>query len=128
MVSTTSPQMNVDNGVHLYRYDDGLVDEGRLPWDNSRYRPGKLLFAGYVPVPTRYVCGLTTTGQGGRGPRSSRGIWAWRGAWLCGRAGGRARTAGWRTGGEGDPLLLLMVQLGGVAHEVGRVAGSLRRL
>ena len=94
MVSTTSPRMNLDNGVHLYRCDGGLVDEGRLPWDNSWYRSGKLLFTGYVPVPTRCVCGLTTTGRGGRGPKSSRGSWSWRGAWSCGRARGGAGTGG----------------------------------
>ena len=31
-------------------------------------------------------------------------------------------------GGEGDPLLLLLVQLGGEAHEAVRVAGSRRCL
>ena len=73
MVSTTSPRMNVDNGVHLYRCDGGLVDEGRLPWNNSRYPSVTLLFAGSVPAPTRCVCGLTATGRGVRGPRRSRG-------------------------------------------------------
>lgn len=51
LVSTTSPRMNVDNGVHIYRYDGSLVDETRLPWDNATYRPDKLLCAEYVPAP-----------------------------------------------------------------------------
>ncbi|KAL9182374.1 hypothetical protein ACHAXT_013026 [Thalassiosira profunda] len=51
LVSTTSPRMNVDNGVHLYRYDGSLVDEARLPWDNQDFKPDKLLAAEYVPAP-----------------------------------------------------------------------------
>ena len=51
LVSTTSPRMNVDNGVHIYRYDGSLVDETRLPWDNATYCPDKLLCAEYVPAP-----------------------------------------------------------------------------
>lgn len=51
LVSTTSPRMNVDNGVHIYRYDGSLVDESKLPWDNSRYKPDKLLCAEFVPAP-----------------------------------------------------------------------------
>ena len=51
LVSTTSPRMNVDNGVNIYRYDGSLVNEKILPWDNSRYKPDKLLCAEYVPAP-----------------------------------------------------------------------------
>jgi translation initiation factor 2A len=51
MVSTTSPRMNVDNGVSVYRYDGSLVDDSMLPWDNSRYCPDKLLCAEFVPAP-----------------------------------------------------------------------------
>jgi len=51
LVSTTSPRMNVDNGVHIYRYDGSLVDESKLPWDNSKYKPDKLLCAEFVPAP-----------------------------------------------------------------------------
>ena len=51
LVSTTSPRMNVENGAHVYRYDGSLVDAARLPWDNARYRPDKLLCAEYVPAP-----------------------------------------------------------------------------
>mmetsp|Transcript_20370 Transcript_20370/g.48968 ORF Transcript_20370/g.48968 Transcript_20370/m.48968 type:complete len:747 (+) Transcript_20370:41-2281(+) len=51
LVSTTSPRMNVDNGVNIYRYDGSLVDQAELPWDNARYKPDKLLSAEYVPAP-----------------------------------------------------------------------------
>jgi translation initiation factor 2A len=51
LVSTTSPRMNVENGVQIYRYDGSLVEESALPWDNVKYRPDKLLSAEYVPAP-----------------------------------------------------------------------------
>lgn len=51
LVSTTSPRMNVDNGVHLYRYDGSLVEDSQLTWDNAKYKPDKLLKAEYVPAP-----------------------------------------------------------------------------
>ena len=51
LVSTTSPRMNVDNGVHIYRYDGSIVDEAMLPWNNATFQPDKLLFAEYVPAP-----------------------------------------------------------------------------
>jgi translation initiation factor 2A len=51
MVSTTSPRMNVDNGVSVFRYDGTLIDNSTLPWDNARYRPDRLLCAEYVPAP-----------------------------------------------------------------------------
>ena len=51
LVSTTSPRMNVDNGVKIHRYDGSLVEESELPWDNAKYRPDKLLNAEYVPAP-----------------------------------------------------------------------------
>ncbi|KAL3802781.1 hypothetical protein HJC23_007558 [Cyclotella cryptica] len=51
LVSTTSPRMNVENGVHVYRYDGTLIDDSKLPWDNDKYRPDKLLSAEYVPAP-----------------------------------------------------------------------------
>ncbi|KAL7542898.1 hypothetical protein ACHAXR_012778 [Thalassiosira sp. AJA248-18] len=51
LVSTTSPRMNVDNGVNIYRYDGSLVEESNLPWENSKYRPDRLLCAEYVPAP-----------------------------------------------------------------------------
>ncbi|KAL7463669.1 hypothetical protein ACHAXS_004022 [Conticribra weissflogii] len=53
VVSTTSPRMNVENGIHLYRYDGALVEESRLPWDNSKYLPDKLLSVQFVPAPCR---------------------------------------------------------------------------
>ena len=43
--------MNVENGVHVYRYDGTLIDDSKLPWDNDKYRPNKLLSAEYVPAP-----------------------------------------------------------------------------
>lgn len=51
LVSTTSPRMNVDNGVKVHRYDGSLIEESDLPWDNTKYRPDKLLSAEYVPAP-----------------------------------------------------------------------------
>lgn len=51
LVCTTSPRMNVENGVHIYRYDGSLIDEKELPWSNEGYRPDKLLSAQYVPAP-----------------------------------------------------------------------------
>mmetsp|Transcript_9165 Transcript_9165/g.13454 ORF Transcript_9165/g.13454 Transcript_9165/m.13454 type:complete len:761 (-) Transcript_9165:44-2326(-) len=51
LVSTTSPRMNVDNGVQIHRYDGSVVEESALPWDNAKYRPDKLLSAEYVPAP-----------------------------------------------------------------------------
>merc|ERR1719203_1321414 len=51
LVSTTSPRMNVDNGVNIYRYDGSLVDSATLPWENAKYHPNKLLCAEYVPAP-----------------------------------------------------------------------------
>lgn len=62
LVSTTSPRMNVDNGVHIYRYDGSLVEEDKLPWDNKKFRPDKLLSAEYVPAPL-------PTQEGGEGGR-----------------------------------------------------------
>jgi translation initiation factor 2A len=47
MVSTTSPRMNVDNGVRLFRYNgEELMN---TPWDNANYKPDKLLEAAFVP-------------------------------------------------------------------------------
>lgn len=51
LVSTTSPRMNVDNGVNIYRYDGSVVDQSQLPWENAKYKPDKLLCAEYVPAP-----------------------------------------------------------------------------
>ena len=46
--STTSPRMNVDNGVKLYRYNGEEVVN--VPWDNANYKPNKLLQAAFVPA------------------------------------------------------------------------------
>ena len=51
LVSTTSPRMNVDNGVQIHRYDGSVLEASALPWDNAKYRPDKLLSAEYVPAP-----------------------------------------------------------------------------
>ena len=60
MVSTTSPRMNVDNGVTLYKYNglelcrrkdlkEGQVDE-LISWENDKYKPDLLLSAEFVPA------------------------------------------------------------------------------
>ncbi|KAL3941882.1 MAG: hypothetical protein SGBAC_003833 [Bacillariaceae sp.] len=46
--STTSPRMNVDNGVNIYRYNGEKMTN--LPWDNNDYVPNKLLQAEFVPA------------------------------------------------------------------------------
>lgn len=51
VTACTSPRMNVDNGVTLYRYDGSRVDESTLPWDNEKYRPDRLVAAEFVPAP-----------------------------------------------------------------------------
>ena len=48
-VSTTSPRMNVDNGVRIFRYNGEEVLN--LPWDNANYKPDRLLEATFVPAP-----------------------------------------------------------------------------
>eukprot|EP00566_Odontella_aurita_P009570 CAMPEP_0113583422 /NCGR_PEP_ID=MMETSP0015_2-20120614/32505_1 /TAXON_ID=2838 /ORGANISM="Odontella" /LENGTH=520 /DNA_ID=CAMNT_0000488291 /DNA_START=123 /DNA_END=1681 /DNA_ORIENTATION=+ /assembly_acc=CAM_ASM_000160 len=52
-VSTTSPRMNVDNGVRVYKYNgvDLTADGGLVGWDNDAYKPDKLLEACFVPRP-----------------------------------------------------------------------------
>ncbi|KAI2513183.1 Eukaryotic translation initiation factor eIF2A [Fragilaria crotonensis] len=47
--STTSPRMNVDNGVKLFHYNGEEVHN--VPWDNANYKPNKLLQAAFVPAP-----------------------------------------------------------------------------
>jgi translation initiation factor 2A len=46
--STTSPRMNVDNGVHMYRYNGDQMTN--LPWDNKDYLPNRLLQAEFLPA------------------------------------------------------------------------------
>jgi translation initiation factor 2A len=48
-VCTTTPRMNVDNGVRIYRYTGEELPSDSLPWDNAHYRPDKLLEACFVP-------------------------------------------------------------------------------
>lgn len=50
-VSTTSPRMNVDNGIRLYRYNGhGPYDQGAaVPWDNATYQPNRLLAVEFAP-------------------------------------------------------------------------------
>lgn len=51
MVSTTSPRMNVDNGVRLYKYNGlEIRDKSIISWDNSRFDPDLLLAAEFVPA------------------------------------------------------------------------------
>jgi len=51
MVSTTTPRMNVDNGVRLYKYNGLEVrDESIVTWDNAKFGPGLLLAAEFVPA------------------------------------------------------------------------------
>jgi translation initiation factor 2A len=47
-VSTTSPRMNVDNGVHVYRYNGDKMTN--VPWDNKEYCPNRLLQATFLPA------------------------------------------------------------------------------
>jgi translation initiation factor 2A len=49
-VCTTTPRMNVDNGVRIYRYTGEELPSSSLPWDNAHYRPDKLLEACFVPA------------------------------------------------------------------------------
>ena len=48
-VSTTTPRMNVDNGVRLYKYTGEELPN--VPWNNANYQPDKLLQACFVPSP-----------------------------------------------------------------------------
>lgn len=51
MVSTTSPRMNVDNGVRLYKYNGMEIrDKSIISWDNSKFDPDLLLAAEFVPA------------------------------------------------------------------------------
>lgn len=50
MVSTTSPRMNVDNGVALYKYNGlEIRDKAIVTWDNSNFVPDQLYAAEFVP-------------------------------------------------------------------------------
>jgi translation initiation factor 2A len=46
--STTSPRMNVDNGVRLFRYNGEELTN--VPWKNENYQPDKLLEASFIPA------------------------------------------------------------------------------
>lgn len=50
LCSTCSPRMNVDNGARLFRYNGEELSN--LPWDNSNYRPDRLLGAVFIPSPS----------------------------------------------------------------------------
>lgn len=52
MVSTTTPRMNVDNGVRLYKYNGTEVteDSSLVSWKNEDFRPDQLLDAEFVPA------------------------------------------------------------------------------
>lgn len=49
-VSTTSPRMNVDNGVRVFTYNGKQLLTDCLPWDNKTYQPDRLLQASFVPA------------------------------------------------------------------------------
>lgn len=52
-VSTTSPRMNVDNQIRLFRYTGEELRN--VPWNNTNYQPDRLLQAAFVPVlPSTY--------------------------------------------------------------------------
>lgn len=55
VVSTTSPRMNVSNGVNLYRYNGDKITNDNLPWNNDNYLPDRLLEATFIPVPPEVV-------------------------------------------------------------------------
>lgn len=48
VVSTTSPRMNVDNAVHIYRYNGDKMKN--VPWNNDDYKPDRLLEATFLPA------------------------------------------------------------------------------
>lgn len=50
VVSTTSPRMNVSNGVNLYRYNGDKINNNNLPWNNDNYLPDRLLQATFIPA------------------------------------------------------------------------------
>ena len=52
LVSTTTPRMNVDNGVRLYKYNGLEVtgDPNLVSWDNDAFKPDQLLAAEFVPA------------------------------------------------------------------------------
>lgn len=49
VTSTTSPRMNVDNGLRLFRYNGDEV-VSNLPWNNQEYAPDQLLQVAFVPA------------------------------------------------------------------------------
>jgi len=51
-LSTTSPRLNVDNGIKLFRYTGEQIDPKYLPWDEGAYLPDQLLEAMFVPAPS----------------------------------------------------------------------------
>lgn len=66
-VSTTSPRMNVDNGVNVYRYNGDKVQ--KLPWNNKNYLPDRLLQATFLPaLPTIYPDRPQSPSLTGAGP------------------------------------------------------------
>mmetsp|Transcript_31289 Transcript_31289/g.65611 ORF Transcript_31289/g.65611 Transcript_31289/m.65611 type:complete len:656 (-) Transcript_31289:2324-4291(-) len=55
VVSTTSPRMNVSNGVSLYRYNGDKLNNDNLPWNNDNYLPDRLLQATFIPAAPEVV-------------------------------------------------------------------------
>lgn len=55
VVSTTSPRMNVSNGVNIYRYNGDKINNNHLPWNNDNYLPDRLLQATFIPAAPEVV-------------------------------------------------------------------------
>lgn len=55
VVSTTSPRMNVSNGVNLYRYNGDKINNNNLTWNNDNYLPNRLLQATFIPAPPEAI-------------------------------------------------------------------------
>ena len=57
LTATTAPRMNVENGIHLYKYTGELVTSTNpddttstiIPWNNKEYQPNHLYEAIFVP-------------------------------------------------------------------------------
>jgi translation initiation factor 2A len=49
VTATCSPRMNVENGIRLWRYTGGELNN--LPWNNIQFQPDQLLQAQFIPAP-----------------------------------------------------------------------------
>ena len=56
LTATTAPRMNVENGIHLYKYTGELITSTNhdlstiIPWNNKEYQPNHLYEAIFVPA------------------------------------------------------------------------------